>query len=70
MWGEHEGMGWWMVFGSVWMIVFWGLVIWAIVALVNRGGLSLPRFPGHLDCGEVIAQRGVPDGYEVSSRVP
>ena len=23
MWGEHEGMGWWMLFGSVWFVVFW-----------------------------------------------
>jgi hypothetical protein len=32
--------------------------------------LSLTRFPGQLDCGETIAQRGVRDGYEVPSRVP
>lgn len=36
MWGEHEGMGWWMLFGSIWFVVFWGLIIWAIVSLVNR----------------------------------
>lgn len=26
-----------MVFGWVWMIAFWGIVIWAILALVGRG---------------------------------
>ena len=31
--------------------------------------MSLPRFPGHLDCGEVVAQGGVRDGYEVPSGV-
>ncbi len=31
--------------------------------------VSLPRFPGHLDCGEVVAQGGVRDGYEVPSGV-
>jgi putative membrane protein len=34
------GMGWWMVFGMIWMVVFWGAVIWAIV-----WGMS--RFGGH-----------------------
>jgi len=33
MWGEHEGMGWWMLLGSVWFVFFWGLVIWAFVQL-------------------------------------
>lgn len=42
MWGEQEGMGWWMLFGSVWFVVFWGLVIWAIVSLVNRPERSGP----------------------------
>jgi len=37
MWGEHEGMGWWMLFGSIWFVVFWGLVIWAIVSVFSRG---------------------------------
>ena len=37
MWGEHEGMGWWMLFGSIWFVIFWGLVIWAIVSVFSRG---------------------------------
>ena len=36
MWGEHEGMGWWMLFGSIWFVVFWGLVIWAIATAFSR----------------------------------
>ena len=32
--------------------------------------LSLPRFPGHLDCGDSVAQGGVRDGNEVPSGVP
>ena len=30
MWGAHDGMGWWMAFGMIWMVVFWGAVIWLI----------------------------------------
>ena len=31
MWGANEGMGWWMLFGGIWMVLFWGAIIWAIV---------------------------------------
>jgi putative membrane protein len=30
-------MGWWMVFGSVWMVFFWALIIWAFVRVFSRG---------------------------------
>lgn len=33
MWGGHEGMGWWMVIGSAWFLVFWA----AIIYVVSRG---------------------------------
>jgi len=42
-WGPW-GFGWMMWFMPVFMIAFWGLVIWAVVALVQ--GVSLPRSPG------------------------
>ena len=32
----NEGMGWWMVVGSVWFVLFWGLIIWAVVSLTTR----------------------------------
>ena len=38
--------------------------------LHTQAGVSLPRFPGHLDCGDVVAQGGVRDGYEVPTRGP
>ncbi len=38
----NEGMGWWMLFGGFWMVVFWGgiiaLIIWGIKRLTARGG--------------------------------
>ena len=46
MWYMNEGMGWWMVFGGVWMVIFWGgliaLIIWGITKLSRRNG-SLPK---------------------------
>ena len=46
MWGAHEGMGWWMVLGSVWFVLFWGAVIYFIVSAVGRtsgGGMPGSR---------------------------
>jgi putative membrane protein len=36
MWEMHEGFGWWMVLGSIWFVLFWGLVVWAVVSLTHR----------------------------------
>lgn len=36
MWSFHQGMGWWMVFGGVWTVAFWALVIWLVVWMVSR----------------------------------
>ena len=37
-----DGMGWWMILGSIWMVLFWGglivLVIWGIKKLAQSGG--------------------------------
>jgi len=42
MWYWHEGMGWWMMFGGIFMLLFWGaiiaLVVWGISKLRERGG--------------------------------
>jgi putative membrane protein len=36
MWHMGDGWGWWMVLGWVWMVAFWGLIIWAVYAVVRR----------------------------------
>jgi putative membrane protein len=38
MWHSSDGMGWWMVIGSVWMVFFWALVFYVLFAVLNRGG--------------------------------
>jgi len=42
MWYWHNGMGWWMVFGGICMLLFWGaiiaLVVWGINRLTERRG--------------------------------
>ena len=49
MWYMHEGMGWWMVFGGLWMIIFWGgliaLIVWAISKLTGRNVSAQKQYP-------------------------
>ena len=49
MWYMHEGMGWWMVFGGFWMVVFWGgliaLIAWGITKLSRRNSSVQHQYP-------------------------
>ncbi len=36
MWHAHDGMGWWMVFGSVWVVLFWVLIAWLVFTVFSR----------------------------------
>jgi len=60
----HEGMSWWMVFGGVWMLVFWGviiaLVVWGIKKLTagGRSGSSTTERRDPLDIAEQRYARG------------
>lgn len=36
MWYIHQGMGWWMVFGVILMILFWGGIITLVIWGINR----------------------------------
>lgn len=42
MWDIFGGNGWWMVFGWIWMVLFWGglitLIIWGIKKITERSG--------------------------------
>lgn len=54
MWHMDDGMGWWMVLGSLWFVLFWGVVIWAIVRLPDRGDRQ--REPG-ISAIEILRRR-------------
>ena len=49
MWEMHNGFGWWMVLGSAWFVVFWGLIIWGVVSLTSSRKVVGPEAPGALD---------------------
>jgi len=42
MWHTGDGMGWWMLWGGLMMVLFWGaiiaLVVWAVQSLSQRDG--------------------------------
>ena len=56
----HEGMGWWMAFGGVWMVIFWGgliaLIVWGIKKLTERND-SNPKH-GPLDIAKERYAKG------------
>ena len=62
MWDGHGGMGWWMLFGSIWFVIFWGLIIWAVVTVVSKSGggesSQAPREESPLDIAKKRYARG------------
>ncbi len=60
----HDGIGWWMIFGGIWMIVFWGaiiaLIVWGIKKLTERGdsGQGTGREPNPLGIAKERYARG------------
>ncbi len=49
MWYMHDLGGWWMLFGGIWMVVFWGglvaLIVWGITRLTKRDGSIIKPTP-------------------------
>ena len=60
MWDMHDAWGWWMIFGWLWFVLFWGGLIWAIVWAVNRTSSGGPggRQPTPLDIARERLARG------------
>ena len=52
MWDSGAGMGWWMVLGSVWFIIFGAILVWAVMKIAGRGDVR--EQPSAL---EIIRQR-------------
>lgn len=60
MWHGHEGMGWWMVWGSIVMVLFWGaiigLIVWAIQSVTSKTEKAPPP-SGSQTALDIAAQR-------------
>jgi putative membrane protein len=58
MWQMHDGWGWWMVLGWVWMVVFWGLIVWAVSAIITRlAGSRGAQQPDEPDALAILERR-------------
>ena len=62
MGGIHEGMGWWMVFGSVWMVIFWAIVIGLVVWGKSRIPRGKAKRPDASETPEEIARKRLARG--------
>jgi putative membrane protein len=64
MWEMHEGMGWWMVFGGILMVLFWagiiGLVVWGVAKLAGyqNSGAAPAKKGGALDIAKERYAKG------------
>jgi len=49
MWDMPLGIGWWWIFGGVWMLIFWGglitLIVWGVTKLSRRNGSTAKHGP-------------------------
>ena len=43
MWHSGDGMGWWMLFGSVWVVFFSAVILWVFVRLLSYGGAAVGK---------------------------
>jgi len=58
MWHMGDGWGWWMLMGWVWMVVFWGLVIYGVYGLTTRrASHTSPRAAVEPTALELLARR-------------
>lgn len=62
MWHTGDGVGWWMVWGMIMMVLFWGgliaLFVWGVQSLVRRDDQRPPLeiAKERLAKGEISAQ--------------
>ena len=49
MWHMDDGMGWWMLVGSLWFVFLWGVIIWAIVRVTERSDRTSDRSDSALE---------------------
>jgi len=59
MWAAHEGMGWWMLFGGVFWLLFIGALVYLFWSAFDRGAGNPP---GRSETPLEIAKRRLATG--------
>lgn len=49
MWHMNDGWGWWMLFGTILMVGFWFVIIWAVAKLGQGSTGTLPPQPPRVE---------------------
>jgi putative membrane protein len=63
MWGYHDDFGWWMLFGGIGMVLFWGVLLWfAVVVSRNLFGRAQSDHRETFDEAESIIRRRFASG--------
>ncbi len=58
MWQMHDGWGWWMLVGWIWMAFVVGLIIWAVYAIIQRlEAGTADRHETQHSAGEILDRR-------------
>jgi putative membrane protein len=57
MWHAHDAMGWWMLFGATFWLLFWVSIVWLIVSVIRPH-----REPVEHDDALAIARRRYASG--------
>ena len=58
MWHIGDGMGWWMLFGWLWFVLFWGIVAWFVWRIASAEGRARPEGPTALEIAKRRYARG------------
>jgi putative membrane protein len=60
MWYWHEGIGWWIMYGGIWILLLCGgliaLIVWGVKKLTERSG-SRPYISEKHEPLEIVKER-------------
>lgn len=49
MWHMNDGSGWWMLFGTILMLGFWAIIVWAVATLGQGSSRTTQSQPSRLE---------------------
>ena len=68
MWHAGDGMGWWMLFGWLWFLLFWGIIVWVVWRVATPEGRARSEEASALEIAKRRYARGEIDEREFEQR--